>query len=119
MHDSESIGGRLADDILSTPGLYVAIVCTWLNTGCAACGQEVDYCQGHGPIGDPAGHAIIEQHENDDHSECRECADCQDSVVEGWAVATIPDELQAFNDPRVKCCGRDAADCDCEKPDES
>ncbi len=26
MHSSEYIGGRLADDILSTPGLYVALV---------------------------------------------------------------------------------------------
>lgn len=26
MHSAESIGGRLADDILSTPGLYVSLV---------------------------------------------------------------------------------------------
>lgn len=26
MHNSEFIGGRLADDILSTPGVYVALV---------------------------------------------------------------------------------------------
>jgi hypothetical protein len=26
MHTSESIGGRMADDILSTPGFYVAVV---------------------------------------------------------------------------------------------
>ena len=29
MHNSELIGGRLAEDILSTPGLYVALVCYW------------------------------------------------------------------------------------------
>jgi hypothetical protein len=29
MHDSESIGGCLARDILATPGYYVAVVCMW------------------------------------------------------------------------------------------
>lgn len=29
MHNSEYIGGRLAKDILSTPGVYVAIVADW------------------------------------------------------------------------------------------
>lgn len=31
MHDSEYIGGRLADDILATPGYYVALVVADLN----------------------------------------------------------------------------------------
>jgi hypothetical protein len=29
MHNSEFVGGRLADMILESPGLYVAIVCSW------------------------------------------------------------------------------------------
>lgn len=29
MHNSEHIGGCLADDILSTPGTYVAMACYW------------------------------------------------------------------------------------------
>lgn len=29
MHNSEYVGGRLAEDILDTPGLYVALVCYW------------------------------------------------------------------------------------------
>jgi len=33
MHDSEYIGGRLAADILSTPGLYVAIADTFSDDG--------------------------------------------------------------------------------------
>lgn len=32
MHNSESIGGRMERDIRSTPGVYVALVCTWLDT---------------------------------------------------------------------------------------
>lgn len=30
MHNSETITGGLADEILETPGYYVAIVCNWL-----------------------------------------------------------------------------------------
>lgn len=37
---------------------------------CPACGDPIDYCQGHGPIGDPVGAAILEAHDNDDHSTC-------------------------------------------------
>jgi hypothetical protein len=29
MHNSEQIGGRLAEDILARPGVYVALVCAW------------------------------------------------------------------------------------------
>jgi hypothetical protein len=29
MHDSEFIGGRLADDILAAPGIYCAVVADW------------------------------------------------------------------------------------------
>jgi len=29
MHNSEFIGGKVADDILDSPGIYVAVVCYW------------------------------------------------------------------------------------------
>lgn len=31
MHDSEFVGGRMADDILTNPGLYVALVNTYMG----------------------------------------------------------------------------------------
>jgi len=37
---------------------------------CPACGDVIDYCQGHGEMGDPAGFAILTAHDDDDHSEC-------------------------------------------------
>ena len=37
---------------------------------CPACGDVIDYCQGHGEIGDPAGFAILAAHDDDDHSGC-------------------------------------------------
>lgn len=37
---------------------------------CPACGQPIDYCQGHGEIGDPAGFAILAAHDNDTHADC-------------------------------------------------
>ena len=37
---------------------------------CPACGDVIDYCQGHGEMGDPAGFAILAAHDEDDHSGC-------------------------------------------------
>jgi hypothetical protein len=37
---------------------------------CPACGDWIDYCQGHGEIGDPYGFEILERHDAGDHSEC-------------------------------------------------
>lgn len=37
---------------------------------CPACGSVIDYCQGHGEIGDPAGFAILQAHDDGDHSGC-------------------------------------------------
>jgi hypothetical protein len=42
MHNSEFIGGRLADDILSTPGVYAAVVADW------SCGEDSDDCEDSG-----------------------------------------------------------------------
>lgn len=37
---------------------------------CAACGEPIDYCRGHGQIGDPYGHTILWLHDHDDHERC-------------------------------------------------
>lgn len=37
---------------------------------CPACGDVIDYCRGHGAIGDPAGRAILDAHDAGDHAEC-------------------------------------------------
>jgi hypothetical protein len=37
---------------------------------CPACGDVIDYCQGHGEIGDPAGSAILASHDDGDHATC-------------------------------------------------
>lgn len=37
---------------------------------CPACGSPIDYCQGHGEIGDPGGFAILQAHDSGDHSDC-------------------------------------------------
>ncbi|WIC89714.1 hypothetical protein SEA_BRAXOADDIE_92 [Rhodococcus phage Braxoaddie] len=37
---------------------------------CVACGEVIDYCTGHGEIGDPDGARIIDAHDNDDHTGC-------------------------------------------------
>jgi hypothetical protein len=37
---------------------------------CPACGEPIDYCQGHGEYGDPEGHAALELHDNGVHTLC-------------------------------------------------
>lgn len=37
---------------------------------CPACGEAIDYCQGHGVIGDPDGAIILDMHDVGDHSRC-------------------------------------------------
>lgn len=37
---------------------------------CPACGNPIDYCQGHGEMGDPYGFAILINHDVDRHRLC-------------------------------------------------
>lgn len=37
---------------------------------CPACGSSMDYCQGHGPSGDPLGYAILVAHDDGEHDNC-------------------------------------------------
>lgn len=43
---------------------------------CPVCGDVIDYCRGHGEIGDPAGFAIMQRHDADDHRDCHPNASC-------------------------------------------
>jgi hypothetical protein len=44
---------------------------------CPVCGSPIDYCQGHGKIGDPNGALILRLHDRDDHSHCHPDSDCR------------------------------------------
>lgn len=55
MHASEYIGGRLARDILDTPGIYVAVI---VSADCEACGGSWDECDACYGDPEPAGWAI-------------------------------------------------------------
>lgn len=37
---------------------------------CPACGDVIDYCQGHGEIGDPIGAAVLAAHDMGRHRDC-------------------------------------------------
>lgn len=39
-------------------------------SACPACGEPIDYCQGHGEIGDPVGRATLARHDRSEHSGC-------------------------------------------------
>lgn len=51
---------------------------SWVDESprCPACAAAIDYCQGHGTLGDPVGAAILAAHGDDDHSTCHDAADC-------------------------------------------
>ena len=41
---------------------------------CPACGAYIDYCQGHGDIGDPHGARVLEAHDDGIHDDCHPAA---------------------------------------------
>jgi hypothetical protein len=43
---------------------------TTYDAHCPACGDPIDYCQGHGQIGDPEGNQILWQHDHGEHEDC-------------------------------------------------
>ena len=45
---------------------------------CPACGSPIDYCLGHGEMGDPAGRAVLDAHDDGDHAHC-DPAGCEDA----------------------------------------
>lgn len=54
---------------------------------CPACGDPIDYCAGHGDIGDPAGAAILAAHDAGDHADCNPDG-CLEAAPEGHEVLT-------------------------------
>lgn len=50
---------------------------------CPACGSPIDYCQGHGEMGDPVGAAVLAAHDDGDHSDCHpDGCDVADGFIE-------------------------------------
>lgn len=51
---------------------------------CPVCGEFIDYCQGHGEIGDPEGFSIMVRHDEGDHMDCdpEGCPDANGPFVE-------------------------------------
>lgn len=71
-------------DTCRQPGVYQVTgddgpinewVCDWHSVDvqvgmCPACGEAIDYCQGHGPMGDADGYLILHLHERGIHDRC-------------------------------------------------
>lgn len=69
-------------DITTLPGFAE------IESGCPACGEPIDYCPGHGEIGDPAGQAILSAHDKGEHGECSPYADCQLEIARTYLDET-------------------------------
>ena len=37
---------------------------------CPACGDRIDFCSGHGELGDPVGHRVLIAHDKGRHHAC-------------------------------------------------
>lgn len=58
---------------------------------CIACGDVIDYCQGHGEIGDPAGYAILMNHDEGNHTDCNPAGcDLAGTIEPDAAMAPAP-----------------------------
>ncbi|AXH50363.1 hypothetical protein KNT99_gp83 [Gordonia phage NatB6] len=62
---------------------------------CVACGEPVDYCQGHGEIGDPVGRAILDAHDDGDHNNCHPLG-CDDAPRSYWYRFNRPMEREHY-----------------------
>lgn len=73
-------GAESLDEIPAAVALVDSEVGTFDNSTCPACGSSIDYCQGHGELGDPTGAAILAAHGAGDHSRCHPlavgCGEC-------------------------------------------
>lgn len=70
-----AMGVRVTVD---TGAAYVAHdAAEYAESYCPACGEPIDYCQGHGEMGDPDGAAILAAHDDGYHASCnsRGCDD--------------------------------------------
>lgn len=63
----------------------------YYGSRCPACGALIDFCQGHGEIGDPAGYAILQKHDDDSHEDCnsRGCDVAREAVWDDYIPGTV------------------------------
>jgi hypothetical protein len=66
MYDPELPAGFQDADIELREMQDEAAAMSW----CPACGDPIDYCSGHGEIGDPVGFAILQKHDAGQHGSC-------------------------------------------------
>lgn len=75
--------------------------CAAVTERCVACGEPIDYCQGHGEIGDPIGFAIIGAHEGGNHRKCHttacDAAAAADAELATEAIAQRAERVAAFH----------------------
>jgi hypothetical protein len=60
-------------------------------SACPACGESIDYCVGHGEMGDRHGAFVLLLHDDGDHGLCHVNSDCV------WRPMTARQELAWHN----------------------
>jgi len=69
-------------------------------SSCPACGYPIDYCQGHGEVGDPVGFAVLTAHDDGNHEDC-DPEGCDEALAAGRAkvIQEIAAEIKAGDAP--------------------
>jgi len=71
-----------------------------LLSRCPACGDVIDYCRGHGEIGDATGFAILKAHDEGIHTDCHGDG-CDDAGRPCYGIHNFisDDQTGSFEDP--------------------
>jgi len=71
-----------------------------LLSRCPACGDVIDYCRGHGEIGDATGFAILKAHDEGIHTDCHGDG-CDDAGGPCYGIHNFisDDQTGSFEDP--------------------
>ena len=67
------------------------------SNACPACGAPIDYCTGHGEIGDPRGASILAAHDDGDHKRCHP-AGCDDAPAPRYVGIVVMGANYSFPD---------------------
>lgn len=82
-------------------------------SSCPACGSAIDYCQGHGEIGDPEGNRILDAHDSDDHRDCHPDG-CEEADTDGGFLASRKTAEEILNEDAQGTSGLENAEEDDE-----
>jgi hypothetical protein len=72
------------------------------NEWCPACGDVIDFCRGHGLVGDTRGYVTLRRHDMGNHRDCHP-GGCEDSAEIQDHATHVSGELCGWEIPEGTC----------------